>query len=64
MLYMNSSNELQRNQSGLNLYVAITGDERAEARKIAKSKGMTLQGWLALLIKKEIATNSNQEANR
>lgn len=55
MLYMDSSNELQRNRTGLHLFIAITRSERTEARKIAKSAGMTLQGWLAQLIKKEIA---------
>ena len=62
MTYMNSPNELLRNQPGLNLYVAITSEKRAEARKLAKSKGMTFQGWLALIIERELENATNKEA--
>lgn len=34
--------------------IAITPEERESAKKIARSKGMTLQGYLAHLIKREI----------
>ncbi len=36
------------------LRVAITDREKAEAKRLAKSKGMTFQGWMGQLIKREL----------
>lgn len=35
--------------------VDINSDERKQAKALAKSKGMTLQGWIGQLIKRELA---------
>lgn len=40
--------------------VDITEEQKRLARKIAKSKGMTFQGWVGQIIQREIS----QEANR
>jgi hypothetical protein len=39
----------------------ITVEQKKRARQIAKSKGMTFQGWLGQIIQKEI-TSQSQEA--
>lgn len=36
------------------LRVAITDREKAAAKRLAKSKGMTFQGWMGQLIKREL----------
>jgi hypothetical protein len=41
------------------LRVAITDREKAAAKRLAKSKGMTFQGWMGQLIKREL-----EEAHR
>ena len=48
-----------QNNDGVHLRANITQTQKLEARKIAKSKGMTFQGWLGQIIEREIA---NQEA--
>ena len=39
----------------LQIAVDLSKDERNAAREIARSKGMTFQGWLGQLIKRELA---------
>jgi phosphotransferase system IIB component len=41
----------------------ITAEQKKKARQIAKSKGMTFQGWLGQVIQKEIISHS-QEASK
>ena len=36
------------------LRVAITDREKAAAKRLAKSNGMTFQGWMGHLIKREL----------
>lgn len=40
--------------SRISLLVDITPEEKKAAKALSKSKGMTLQGWTAQLIKKEL----------
>ena len=47
----------------LSIFVAISSDEKAAAKALAKSKGMTFQGFVGQLIKKALADGaSNLEA--
>ena len=45
---------ITRTQSASLLRVAITDREKAAAKRLAKSKGMTFQGWMGQLIKREL----------
>ncbi|MBQ3730007.1 MAG: hypothetical protein II903_10960 [Spirochaetales bacterium] len=36
------------------MFACITPEERDDAKKLAKSKGMTFQGWLGQLIRREL----------
>ena len=40
------------------LRAQITEEEAQKAKSMAKDKGMTLQGWVGSLIKKEIYSNA------
>lgn len=40
--------------------VAISPEERVHAKEIAKSKGMTFQGWLGQLVKRELELESRK----
>lgn len=40
------------------LTVQITLEEREQAKKLAKSKGMSFMGWLGQLVKNELATST------
>jgi len=40
------------------LKAAVSRDEVLEAKRVAKSKGMTFQGWLGQLIKREISAET------
>lgn len=44
------------------LLVDISAEEKAEAKSLAKSKGMTFQGWTAQLIQKELEAARKKEA--
>jgi hypothetical protein len=45
------------------LVVDISAKEKNEAKSLAKSKGMTFQGWLGQLIRNELIRNElKQEA--
>ena len=39
----------------------ITEEEAQKAKNIAKDKGMTLQGWVGSLIKKEIYNSTSEK---
>lgn len=52
---------MQTEKSYEQLKAAITREEILKARKVAKSKGMTFQGWLGQLIKREISTSAQSE---
>lgn len=43
--------------------IDISREERAEARRIAKSKGMTFQGWLGQLVKREIYNSRSSSSS-
>lgn len=43
------------------LRAQITEEEAQKAKNIAKDKGMTLQGWVGSLIKKEIYNNTPEK---
>jgi len=54
---------MQTEKSYEQLKAAVSRDEVLEAKRMAKSKGMTFQGWLGQLIKRELSTVSKtQEA--
>ncbi|MPM30657.1 hypothetical protein SDC9_77207 [bioreactor metagenome] len=55
-----TNDNIKQNDTAAWLRAEITSDQKKLARKLAKSKGMTFQGWLGQLIQKEIS----QEANR
>lgn len=42
--------------------IAISPQEREQAKSLAKSKGMTLQGWLGQLVKKELTAEKATKA--
>lgn len=44
------------------LRVAITDREKAAAKRLAKSKGMTFQGWMGQLIKRELEEAQRRKA--
>ena len=46
------------NQNCIAVFASITPDERDKAKSLAKSMGMTFQGWLGQLIKRELETFS------
>lgn len=55
---------MQTEKSYEQLKAAVSRDEVLEAKRMAKSKGMTFQGWLGQLIKRELSTVSKtQEAS-
>ena len=43
------------------LRAQITEEEAQKAKNIAKDKGMTLQGWVGALIKKEIHNSTSEK---
>ena len=45
----------------INTRVRITKQESAQAKELAKSKGMTFQGWLGQLIKRELAKSQQDQ---
>lgn len=45
---------ITRTQAASLLRVDITDREKAAAKRLAKSKGMTFQGWMGQLIKREL----------
>lgn len=45
----------------LQIAVDLSKDERNAAREIARSKGMTFQGWLGQLIKRELAKSQQDQ---
>lgn len=45
----------------INTRVRITKQESAQAKELAKSKGMTFQGWLGQLIKRELAKSQQEQ---
>jgi len=45
---------ITRTQAASLLRVDITDREKAAAKRLAKSKGMTFQGWVGQLIKREL----------
>ena len=40
--------------------ISISVKEREEAKALAKSKGMTLQGWLGQLVKRELKNSAKE----
>lgn len=49
----------------MNLRVAINEAEKREAKKIAKSKGYSFQGWLGHVVKNELAKhNQNTDIHK
>ena len=52
---------MQTEKSYEQLKAAITREEILKARRVAKSKGMTFQGWLGQLIKRELEVTSASE---
>lgn len=40
--------------TSISVFIALSQMERDEAKALAKSKGMTFQGWLGNLVKKEL----------
>ena len=53
---------MQTEKSYEQLKAVISREEILKARRLAKSKGMTFQGWLGQLIKREINTPIQSEA--
>lgn len=43
------------------LLVDINLEEKKSAKRLAKSKGMSLQGWIGQLIKQELLANKKAE---
>jgi carbamate kinase len=43
------------------LYVELSENEKRQAYNLAKSKGMTFQGWLGQLIQAELKAEETQE---
>ena len=41
--------------SRISLLVDITPEEKKAAKALSKSKGMTFQGWIGQLVRKELA---------
>ena len=52
---------MQKEKSYEQLKAAVTREEIIKAKKVAKSKGMTFQGWLGQLIKRELEFSSAME---
>lgn len=50
------------NSDSVAVFASITPEERDKAKYLAKSKGMTFQGWLGQLIKREINPPVQSEA--
>lgn len=50
----------QKRDTRMYLLVDITAEEKAKAKALAKSNGMTLQGWIARLLRKEISATMIQ----
>lgn len=46
------------NTESIAVFASITPEERDKAKKIAKSKGMTFQGFVGQLIKRELAAEA------
>lgn len=46
-----------------NCQIAISPKERGEAKRLAKSKGMTFQGWLGQLVKREIYNSRSSSSS-
>jgi len=53
---------ITRTQAASLLRVDITDREKAAAKRLAKSKGMTFQGWMGQLIKRELEEAQRRKA--
>lgn len=40
------------------LQVQITANEKESAKRLARASGMTFQGWLGMLVKRELEASS------
>ena len=45
----------------INTRIRISHEESEQAKSIARSKGMTFQGWLGQLIKRELAKSQQDQ---
>ena len=52
------------NSNATTVKINISRDERISARHLAKSQGMTFQGWLGLLIRRELKKAEVQNGTR
>lgn len=48
----------------LAIKVALSKQQKAEAKLLARKRHMTFSGWVGSLIERELEQNSTQEANR
>ena len=49
------------NSESIAVFASITQEERDKAKTLAKSRGMTFQGFIGQLIRKELETSCNAE---
>lgn len=57
-----TKDNITRTQAAPLLRVDITDREKAAAKRLAKSKGMTFQGWMGQLIKRELEEAQRRKA--
>lgn len=48
---------MKYSEQNMQIRASISLKERDEANRLARSKGMTFQGWLGQLIKRELKAN-------
>jgi len=46
--------------TSISAFIAISASERDQAKSLAKSKGMTFQGWLGQLIRNELKQEAQE----
>lgn len=46
---------LEKTTESYSIRFRLSADDRQEAKLLAKSKGMTFEGWIGQLIKRELA---------
>ncbi|MFW5526610.1 MAG: hypothetical protein ACOCOW_06210 [Prevotella sp.] len=52
---------MRYSEQNMQLRASISIAERDEANRLARSKGMTFQGWLGQLIKRELAKSQQDQ---
>ena len=52
---------LEKTTESYSIRFRLSAEDRQEAKLLAKSKGMTFEGWIGQLIKRELAKSQQEQ---